>query len=324
MNKNPLVSIVIPVYNGSNYLQVAIDSALTQTYKNIEIIVVNDGSTDGGATEKIAKSYGSKIRYYKKKNGGVSTALNFGIKKMQGQWFSWLSHDDIYSKDKIANQVKIANSNKACKVVFSRTGIINGDNMIVRQDRSNIPSHIHGGYWNLKLWIYACSLLIHKSVFKNIGDINEKNLVNQDQELIFSLLNNYELYFADGDISYRRDHESNGIKQIENRGISQATKLYKRLLKQFGIKYFFPNVTNRTDRAIAYRRLAFYHLKYNPSLAKYLFQQSVSHWPSIFNISHYMQHGVNFQSQLIMKVLLIRNLTRRLVVVKKQSYVIQS
>ena len=77
---NPLVSIVIPVYNGENYLKEAIDSALAQTYKNIEVIVVNDGSSD--KTDEICKSYGSKIRYFKKENGGVSTALNLGIEKM--------------------------------------------------------------------------------------------------------------------------------------------------------------------------------------------------------------------------------------------------
>ena len=75
----PKVSVIIPVYNGSNYMREAIDSALAQTYKNIEIIVVNDGSTDN--TEEIALSYGDKIKYYSKENGGVATALNFAIEK---------------------------------------------------------------------------------------------------------------------------------------------------------------------------------------------------------------------------------------------------
>ena len=100
---NPLVSIIIPVYNGENYLREAIDSALAQTYKNIEIIVVNDGSKD--KTDEICKSYGSRIRYFKKENGGVSTALNLGIKKMNGEYFSWLSHDDLYYDDKIKVEV---------------------------------------------------------------------------------------------------------------------------------------------------------------------------------------------------------------------------
>ena len=94
----PLVSIVIPVFNGASFLNQAIDSALNQTYQNIEIIVVNDGSEDEGKTEAIAKSYGDKIRYFTKENGGCGTALNLAIREMNGDFFSWLSHDDIYTK----------------------------------------------------------------------------------------------------------------------------------------------------------------------------------------------------------------------------------
>ena len=90
------VTILIPVYNGSNYLKEAIESALAQTYKNKEIIVVNDGSTDNGKTKEIALSYKDKIKYYEKENGGAPTALNYGIERMTGDYLSWLSHDDLY------------------------------------------------------------------------------------------------------------------------------------------------------------------------------------------------------------------------------------
>ena len=103
---NPLVSIVIPVYNGADYLAEAIDSAIAQTYSNIEIIVVNDGSTDDGATERVARAYGNRIKYYSKPNGGVATALNYAIKRMNGDYFSWLSHDDVYLPEKVERQIK--------------------------------------------------------------------------------------------------------------------------------------------------------------------------------------------------------------------------
>ena len=106
-NFNPKISIVIPVYNGEKYMKEAIDSALDQTYKNTEIIVVNDGSTD--KTEEIALSYGDKIRYFYKGNGGQSSALNFGIEKMTGELFSWLSHDDVYYPQKIEKQIAFLN-----------------------------------------------------------------------------------------------------------------------------------------------------------------------------------------------------------------------
>ena len=83
----------------------AIDSALTQTYTNTEIIVINDGSNDSGKTRKIVLSYGNKIKYFEKENGGVSTALNFGINNMAGDYFSWLSHDDLYLPNKIETEI---------------------------------------------------------------------------------------------------------------------------------------------------------------------------------------------------------------------------
>lgn len=115
---HPLVSIVIPVYNGANYMSEAIDSALAQTYPNIEILVINDGSTDDGATHDIAMSYGEKIRYFQKENGGVVSALNFGIENMRGEYFAWLSHDDLYLPEKIEKQVLALKEHKGPRPAF--------------------------------------------------------------------------------------------------------------------------------------------------------------------------------------------------------------
>ena len=127
MNKfNPKVSIIIPVYNGSNYLKEAIDSALNQTYDNIEVLVINDGSNDNGETEKIALSYGDNIRYFKKENGGVATALNLGLEKMTGEYFSWLSHDDVYYPEKIEKQIQFLSQLKNKDVIlYSNYSFIN-------------------------------------------------------------------------------------------------------------------------------------------------------------------------------------------------------
>ncbi len=100
------VSIVIPVFNGSKYLGSAIDSALSQTYPNLEVIVVNDGSDDNGRTRDCALAYGERIRYFEKPNGGVASALNLGIEQMRGDYFAWLSHDDEFLSEKIACQVE--------------------------------------------------------------------------------------------------------------------------------------------------------------------------------------------------------------------------
>ena len=134
----PKVSIVIPAYNASNYLAEAIDSALAQTYPNTEIIVVNDGSRDDGATERIALSYGDKIRYFHKENGGSSSALNTGIANMTGEWFSWLSHDDLYVPHKVETQIRYLNGLDVSEeelyrqVLFSASDLIDGEGRTIR------------------------------------------------------------------------------------------------------------------------------------------------------------------------------------------------
>jgi len=105
-NGNPKVSIVIPVYNGANYVANAIQSALNQTYDNVEVIVINDGSTDNGATSKICLSYGDQITYIEQENKGVAGAMNTAFEHLTGDLFCWLSHDDEHLPEKTKKQVE--------------------------------------------------------------------------------------------------------------------------------------------------------------------------------------------------------------------------
>lgn len=95
-----LVSIVVPVYNVEKYLKKSIESILNQTYKNIEILLVDDGSTDSSG--KICDSFSKvdpRIRVFHKANGGLSDARNFGIEQMKGQYVAFIDSDDYISKD---------------------------------------------------------------------------------------------------------------------------------------------------------------------------------------------------------------------------------
>ena len=189
MIKNPLVSIIIPVYNGSNYLKKAIDSALSQTYKNIEIIVVNDGSTDNGETEKVALSYGDKISYYLKENGGVSSALNFGISKMKGDYFSWLSHDDEYTQTKIEKQVELLSCQNQI-IVCSERQIDKNSNFLSQQndytkliDKSPLSWQDEIKLILTQTLYSGCALLIPKQAFIESGYFDESLRYNQDFDM---------------------------------------------------------------------------------------------------------------------------------------------
>ena len=190
MNKNPLVSIVIPVYKGANYLSEAIDSALAQTYKNIEIIVVNDGSPDDGATESVALSYGDKVRYIYQTNGGVSSALNTGIREMKGEYFSWLSHDDLYKPTKIEKQVAL---------IQDENDIILCSGSLVDENRKPMPHFVktlEGRLNNLEVFnafihdyaLNGLGFLIPRHIFDEVGTFDESMRYLQDLDMWLRIL----------------------------------------------------------------------------------------------------------------------------------------
>ena len=218
--KNPKVSIIIPVYNGSNYLREAIDSALAQTYKNIEIIVVNDGSKDNGDTEQIALSYGDKIRYFKKENGDVSSALNLGIRHMEGEYFSWLSHDDMYYPKKVQTQMEaILESREETKIVYSSWDVMTMPERTItsrypeyrfsKEDRENGIIPVLFGL------IHGCSMLIHKSHFERVGLFDETLRTSQDYDMWFRIFRNQKVLYLDEPLIISRTHAEQGSRTME-------------------------------------------------------------------------------------------------------------
>ncbi|MCM1218751.1 MAG: glycosyltransferase [Lachnospiraceae bacterium] len=267
---NPLVSIVIPVYNGSNFLSQAIDSALAQTYDNIEIIVVNDGSTDRGATEKVALSYGDRIRYFSKANGGVSSALNFGIEHMNGEYFSWLSHDDLYEPEKIIREVEIL----ARYENFTETIVCCADNLI--DSCGNIIYHpskrLNGWFSGSELFdmffskhinINGCTLLIHKSIFKRFGGFSSFKYIQDIECWIEFMLGGIDFVFIPDKLVKMRVHSGQvtqrmpelfyvEMKQFSNNII--ADYLQKGLLSQSNIESFLSYQYRNHNKEI-YKRI---------------------------------------------------------------------
>ncbi len=207
-NQQPLVSIIIPVYNGSNYLKDAIDSALSQTYSNIEILVINDGSTDN--TEEIAKSYGSKIRYYKKPNGGVSSALNFGISKMKGEYFSWLSHDDMYLPEKVEEEVKCLGSLDKTTIIFSNFYLFDDKGKTiseVRHEKRATKKSIETGIFPvLRGMVNGDTILIHHSVFDKCGNFDENVKTTADYIFWLKIFQTFPHHFIETPLAKYRIH----------------------------------------------------------------------------------------------------------------------
>ena len=237
MNKNnPKVSIIIPVYNGSNYLKYAIDSALAQTYKNLEIIVVNDGSTDEGKTKAIAESYGKKIIYLEKENGGASSALNLGIKNMTGEYFSWLSHDDMYYPNKIEKQIEEINKYDNKTILFSNYDYINPEGKKMKSVYLNHKLLIEKpDYAVLKSNIGGITLLIPKDAFDEFGDFDLSMRCTQDYDMWFKMLKSYKFVHMEDILAMTRIHSMQD-SNTSPRMLIEGNKLWVDMTKEYPIE----------------------------------------------------------------------------------------
>ena len=119
---NDKVSVIIPVYNSEKFLNDSINSVLHQTYQNLEVIVIDDGSTDDSL--KILQEYSDKITIIHQENKGLTDALNVGIKIMSGKWFKWFSPDDVLYSNAIEILVNEAKKLPENTIVYSNWELI--------------------------------------------------------------------------------------------------------------------------------------------------------------------------------------------------------
>lgn len=225
MTEKPLVSIVIPLYNGSNYVEEALKSALAQTYKNIEIVVVNDGSTDEGAGKAICDRYADRIVYFEKENGGCASALNYGIRHANGEFISWLSHDDLYDPTKVEKQVEAYERNALNydNTIISNVGrLIDSEGKEIshpaRKDTGFFGAQAAFSYILFRACPNGCGLLIPKCLFERYGYF--------DESMRFVLDWNLWLKFALGGVDFYFDDE----KLVSNRVHSMQVTVKQREL----------------------------------------------------------------------------------------------
>lgn len=233
---NPKVSIVIPVYNGADYMAEAIDSALVQTYKNIEVIVVNDGSNDGGATDDVARSYESRIRYFAKGNGGVASALNFAIKEATGEYISWLSHDDVYYPDKIECQVNYLRERYKDSILYCDFEYIDSKSHRIKdystediQPENFLYKLVTIGHLN------GCTLLVPKRCFFETGFFNESLKSTQDYALWFLFAQRYRFEQLRKVLVKSRIHANQGSLVISSH-LKEVNKLHIWFLDEIFLK----------------------------------------------------------------------------------------
>jgi glycosyltransferase involved in cell wall biosynthesis len=203
--REALVSIVIPAYNRADLITETVDSALRQTYPELEVIVVDDGSTDN--TKDVLLKYGDKIKYYHKPNGGIGSALNHGISKMNGKWFKWLSSDDLLTPNAVARLLDYADETGA-KIIYTDYDIIDEKSRFVRKFTE--PHFLSYYEYASALWTRfignGSSSLIERSCFDEVGLFDEsvRSAEDYDWWLRACLLHGYRFFhLPESTLQYR-------------------------------------------------------------------------------------------------------------------------
>ena len=189
------ISVIIPTYNRKHSLSRTLDSVLAQSFQPFEIIVIDDGSTDG--TADWLKSNYLSIKSISQSNQGVSSARNIGIKQAEGNWIALLDSDDEWLPDKLAKQVQALKENR--EFLFCHTNEIwirNGVRVNQQKKHQKYGGHIFEKCLDM-CRVSPSSSLFHKLVLDDVGLFDEKLKVCEDYDLWLRISAQYPVLFLD-------------------------------------------------------------------------------------------------------------------------------
>lgn len=187
------VSVVIPTFNRGAFVGHAIESVLAQTYKDYEIIVVDDGSTDG--TKNRVKEFGKQVRYIYQQNRGPSAARNTGILNAKGQYIAFCDSDDRFLPDKLKKQMEYIRKHPHCRFLYTWYYNVNqqGKRTKLRKPMfCKSREHLQYALFTRRFTIRTSTVLIHKKCFKKAGLFNEEYLYSQDWDMWLRLAAHYQ------------------------------------------------------------------------------------------------------------------------------------
>ncbi len=263
----PLITIIIPSYNSEQHIAETIDSILEQSVKDIELIVVDDGSTDG--TRDLVSAYGPPVRLITQANAGVCAARNRGLKEAGGQFICFMDHDDYWFPDKLARQLDVFQAHPDAGVVYSsfinwhadETGRFPPPDSF---NRTAAPDAIDAEFsgWIYHHFLFDCWMLTSTAMFRvevleKCGSFDEKLPYSEDWDLWLRISRAYPMFKLQQATTLYRQHKRQGNRVI--RDIDYRTRLLSQAAEQWGL-------CSNDGRCIARRRfldqLALYHASF--------------------------------------------------------------
>lgn len=237
MPNNNLVSIIIPVFNNESTIEETIKSVISQDYENLEVIIVNDGSTDRTIEilEKISNQY-QKIQVYSKENEGVSAARNYGFKRSQGKYVVFLDADDLLAKTFISECADVMDNNNTLSVVYTQVQFFERQSGIFKLPKLDFQRLLSGN-------CLTVTAMIRAEMFESVGMYDEKLNYVEDWEFWIRLLHKYP-YFRKIEkplFFYRRRNSQNSVTDLNEKNdsfIEASLYLYRKhydLYKNHGL-----------------------------------------------------------------------------------------
>jgi len=230
---NTKISVVIPAYNAGNFIADAIDSVLCQTFRDFEIIVVNDGSTDN--TEEVLRRYKDKIRYVTQENHGIAHALNTGCAMAEGQYIALLDADDTYFPTAIERLVACLETNPDVGLVYS--------NSIIEQlepGASYKLIHVSPEYQK-NLLLHDCyfthAKAFHKVCWKMLDGFNESYSSAVDYEMFLRFEEQFKMAHINERLYRRRMHGKNISYMKSSRQEENSLRAVQEAVRRRGLNY---------------------------------------------------------------------------------------
>ncbi len=229
MKDSVTVSVVIPLYNAAEVIAETIQSVLAQTWTDREILVIDDGSTDGSA--EVAKSFGDRVRYYAFENGGVAKARNRGIALARGRYIALLDHDDLWAPSKLARQVAVLEARPDVGLVLTGVAHLERDG----SPRHKFPTGPSSEFYQLFVKGFGPTpsvAMIRRSVLAQAGGFDERfsSAGLDDHEFWPRIAQHCEIDLIDAPLTFHRHREVKPAQvELEHRILLNDT-----LLARFG------------------------------------------------------------------------------------------
>ena len=246
----PTISVIIHTYNNEKFIAETVESVLGQTYKDYEIIVVDDGSEDG--TRDALMPYMQKIRYHYKENGGIASAKNAGINLSQSEFVAFLDHDDLWVPDKLQLQMEYFKGNPQAGLVYAKyTSFRDGKELRTKPEKG------YSGWIFKELlaksFIQTSTVVVKKECLDAVGPYDESFTLGDEYDMFLRISKKYQCGFIDKGLTRYRVHDTNASNNdflFDNENLGVYKKVYNNFMDLDG-----------EEKRILRKRIARYSMK---------------------------------------------------------------